>query len=663
MASKKNRTKKKNKNPKANKVQVKKPVRPTLDKWAWISLVAIILLTAFSYSNSLNGELTNWDDEEYVLMNTNIQKLEKENLDLIFSQDMQGNYHPLTMLSLALDYQPLKDENGNTVMEPRKGYPLVDPVPFHLTNLILHILAAILLFFFIFYLLSGNWLAAAIVSLLFAIHPMHVESVAWVTARKDVLYAFFFFAGLWSYLGYVRKKNYLLLLLSFTLFAASCLSKPAAVVFPLILFLIDYWEGRNFEMKAVLEKIPFLITSVIIGRLTVKYQGVEAIGDWDRFSLWERIMYAGHSFMGYIVKFFYPVPLKIFYPYPTFGNPPIETQIAPFAALAIVGAAIYFGRKQKALLFGTFFYLLTVALVLQFVSVGGAVMAERYTYLPYIGLSFILAYYISQAFNSTQYKTLGLGALIVVLVGSLAFATITFKRTEVWQNADNLYTSILETHPKLHGMRLNRGNYYLGTEQYGKALEDYKRAIKIKPNNSDPYFNIALIHNYNERYARAVEVLDTAISVNKSDYSLFSARANNLRLLGKNKRALKDYNRAIALYNSDPMTYLNRGICYFAFSDWDNAYSDFSKAASIQPRLPDAYNNMGFVHSQKGENEEAMKMFQKTLALNPNHPNALINVSQIHFNSGNIEKAIEFAQKAQTAGAKINPEYLKQIGI
>jgi tetratricopeptide (TPR) repeat protein len=409
--------------------------------------------------------------------------------------------------------------------------------------------------------------------------------------------------------------------------------------------------------------VPFFIVSLIIGQLTVKYQGVEAIGDWDRFSLWERIMYAGHSFTGYIIKFFYPIPLKIFYPYPKFGNPPIETQIAPFAALIIVALAIYFGRRHKALLFGALFYLFSVGLVLQFVSVGGAVMAERYTYLPYVGLSFILAYYITKALSSKKNGKLGMAALALVLVGSLAFARISYKRTAVWQNADRLYTSILKTHPQLHGMRLNRGNYYLATQQYEKALKDYETAIRIKPNNSDPYYNISLIHNYNKRYKRAVEVLDTAIMVNKSDYSLFTARAKNLSLLGKNKRALKDFNRAIEIFDSDPMTYLNRGICHFAFNDWDKAYSDFSKAAAIEPRLPDAFNNMGYVHIRKGENQEALKMFRKTLSLQPNHPNALLNISQVHFGEGDLEKASEFAKRAQNAGAAVNPEYLKQLGI
>ena len=626
-----------------------------------IGLLAILLLGLWAYWPSLDGEFTSWDDEEYVLLNQSIHELNAENIAEIFKTPIQGNYHPLTMLSLGISYEQKVDANGKGQVHPRKGYPLPKEQAFHWGNLILHLMSTLILGFFIFFLFGGKWIPAVFVAGIFALHPMHVESVAWITGRKDVLYGLFFISGLWAYLAYLRQKSYLFLGLSFVLFSASLLSKPAAVAFPLILIVLDLWEGRKFSGRMMLEKLPFFIGSLIIGMLTVRYQSVDAIGDWERFSLWERIMYASHSFVGYILKFFYPEPLKIFYPYPKFGDPPLATQLAPLAALFILVASVLLYKRNRFISLGLFFYLATIALVLQFVSVGGAIMAERYTYIPYIGLSLPIAWFLNQLIGNTKSVNIGRGVTAMAFAALILFSWLSRERTPIWQNGEALYSSVLEIHPNLHGMLLNRGNYYLDLNQYDKALSDYNRAIEVKPKDSDALFNVALIHNYKRDFEKAVEMLDRALALNKGDYSLYASRGDNYKELGKFRKAIGDYTQAIQLYDRDALPFLNRGICFFSINKAEEARRDFIRVTELQPNSPEGFNNVGYLLLQQEDFENSRKYLEQALQIDADNVNALSNMAIYHGMQGQKAKARKYIEKLRAMGNRVDQVYLENL--
>ena len=274
-----------------------------------ISVAVIIIVTYFVFSPSLQNDFTNWDDPTYVTDNplvVNNAVPVKE----IFKTPVSLNYHPVTILSLAWNYQ-----NGK-----------LNPKGYHEENVIFHLLNTLLVFLFIFLLTRRNLLMAAIVALFFGIHPMHVESVSWVSERKDVLYVFFFLAGLITYLRFLDTKRILWYILTLLLFVLSCLSKGMAVVFPVIMLLIDYLRNDKLQLKIIFNKIPFFVLSLVFGVISFRIQSGGAIADMQVFTIFQRMMFASYGAIMYVVKFFAPVNLSAFYPYPTLdrnGNIPL----------------------------------------------------------------------------------------------------------------------------------------------------------------------------------------------------------------------------------------------------------------------------------------------------------------------------------------------------
>ena len=300
-----------------------------------VLLILIILITFISFYPSLSNGFTNWDDTEYVTENPVIFNLNIENIKNIFDFTNEESYRtnilvkslyvPLTMLSFAVDHHFFK----------------FNPFGYHLTNLILHLFNTIFVFWFI-YLLRKNIFMAFFVSLLFGIHPMHVESVAWITERKDVLYSFFFLLSLISYVYYVRKNHIILLIITFILFTLSLLSKPMAITLPVLLILIDFYEKRKFEKKTIFEKIPFFILSFIEVLISFKISSIyKTVKDSDvQRSFFYGVGLAGYGFLFYIKKMFAPVNLSPIYPHTaqikTFSNLPLFFKLSPAISAGII---------------------------------------------------------------------------------------------------------------------------------------------------------------------------------------------------------------------------------------------------------------------------------------------------------------------------------------
>src|SRR5215203_314134 len=290
----------------------------------WFFLVAA--LTAVCLWPMLSNEFTNWDDEFYVLNN---QLLRGPDWKGIFSQPVLGNYHPLTILSYAFNF----------------SISGLDPFSYLLVNYLFHIVNTLLVFYFIWNISGKNKVIAAFVALAFGIHPMHVESVAWVAERKDVLYTFFFLLSLiqyWIFLTNAKNKN---LLFCFLFFVLSLLSKPAAIVLPLVLFLLDYWYGQSLK-KNIVFKIPFFALSIIFGIITVSIQSSSAMAGLSVFSIIDRLFFACYVLMIYFVRFFVPYPLSAFHPFPitNFAGWPIY--LSPIFVVVLL-VALWFLRKNK----------------------------------------------------------------------------------------------------------------------------------------------------------------------------------------------------------------------------------------------------------------------------------------------------------------------------
>ncbi len=564
-----------------------------------LMLLGILVLTFVCFTPSLHENFTNWDDQDYVTENPYVVNLDGKSIKAMFTQSIAANYHPLTILSLAMNYQ-MTGLNASS---------------YHWTNLILHLINTFLVFYFAFLLFNRKAAGALLVAFLFAVHPMHVESVAWVAERKDVLYTLFFVWALITYLQYLSSKKMSLYVATLVLFVLSCLSKPTAVMLPIILLLVDYLKHRDWKMKVLLEKLPFFIGAVIFGFITVNIQSKSAIGDFETHSIIEKFLFAAYGTFMYIAQMFAPFKLSAFHPYPvagtTFSNPVFY--LALVAVLALAGLAFWSLRKTRVVAFGLLFYGAMIALTLQFVQVGSALISDRYTYVAYIGLFVILGWLLNEFLgkeNLSDGKRYGvLGAVGVV---GLLFCFLTFNRCAIWQNSGNLWTDVLKSYPDSKIAHNNLGNYY---------VDDLKQNDK------------GMVH------------LNKAVELDPGYYKGRVARGKLFRRIKKHPEALADYNVAIGLKPNDDEAYNNRGNIYFETQQYDKALADYQKVMEINPSEAKAYGNSGAIYFQRGNFQKALELLDKALALNPGYQDALVNQGVTYAKVNQPQKAIESFNK------------------
>ncbi|HWY97783.1 MAG TPA: hypothetical protein VNY36_01750, partial [Bacteroidia bacterium] len=426
--------------------------KPVINTYIYLGVA--VLATLICFSNAFKNDFTNWDDVQYVTENNLLKSLSWDNIKAIFSNlSIMGNYHPLAIVSLAIDYHFTK----------------LNAQGFHTTSIIIHLLNVALVFFFV-QLLTKKPSIAFITALLFGIHPMHVESVAWVAERKDVLYVFFYMASLIAYLYYIKSptKKVLFIALSFLLFGFSLLSKAQAVTLPVVLLLIDYFKDRKIELKTILEKIPFFLLALVMGYVAVLAQKkTGAIQDIPNNPLFERILYASYSFLEYGWKLIYPGSLSAYYPYPT--SPSVLDYIAPFVAIGLVALVVKY-YKNRTVVFGAGFFVVNIFLLLQLLPVGGAMMAERYSYLCSIGLFFIASKSAVDLLENKKYDTYKY-ILMAVMVGYGGYlANATYQRNKVWKNSELLWEDVIRQHKDVPIAYNNLGSYFQKHEKLDSAL-------------------------------------------------------------------------------------------------------------------------------------------------------------------------------------------------
>jgi tetratricopeptide (TPR) repeat protein len=491
------------------------------------------------------------------------------------------------------------------------------------------------------------------VAVLFGVHPMHVESVAWISERKDVLYSFFFLSGLITYLKYQNvsnnnKRKYLWLAVAFLLFILSCLSKAMAMVFPLVLILIKFCtyqpKGNNpvkesiseaFSLKNLVPLIPFFIVALFFGFLAI------SINKFNTFSLWHRIQFASYGFIMYIVKFFIPVNQVAIYPYPTqpeYDNGAFGTilMLAPFVLIAISGLVVYSLRKTKLFVFGLGFFLVTIIIVLQIISVGVAIMADRYTYLSYIGLAFIPAMLIGEHVTKKRMPLFILTGCFIILMMILSQ-----KQTEVWSNSETLWTRVIELHPTQETPRSIRGIYYSKRSKRTnnvkekklyeeKALEDFKIAIKAGTPRADVCEGAGCIYGSRGDFNNALFCLNKAIQMKPQKGSAYFNRAITLGSLNRNEEAIKDYTLALVYAPQNAIEIItNRSNLFLITGRYKEAIADFDYLISIDNKNFLFYYNRAVSRQQTNDIPGAISDYQKALQLQPDDQLSKIQLQKL----------------------------------
>ena len=532
----------------------------------WLIVTLILLITFVAYSPSLqNGMLKTWDDQAYVTNNALIKNLDGTSIIKIFKEDrgLYANYHPLTTLSLAVNYHFSEDK----------------PFGYHFTNLLLHILNTLLVFLFIFRLSKNNIVIASVSSLLFGINPIHVESVAWISERKDVLYAFFYLASIIAYQKFLQKSDWKFYFLSLFIFLFSMLSKAMAASLPLVLLLICYIETRKWQLKYILDKIPFLIIAVALGYYALQIQADgNAIGS-ETFPFLRRILHAGYGFSVYIFKILLPVNLSAFYPYPyPLINGAWVTNSIPVTFYAtfvttitlLVFSVLGFFSKNKSLNaigIGLLFFAITIALLLQFLPVGRAIMADRYSYIPSIGIFFILGYFINLLHQ--KWPKVSIILIIVVLYAAALFVR-TIQQCKVWKNDETLWGNAIGIYPNDNRIALvyeNRAIYYQLLGKPKEALSDFLKVAEWNPKNANTLQLIGKIYGKDlNDLTNSIQYFEAAYSLMPKDLNLIQDMVTAYGIKGDFGKSLEysfiglkvDAKNAFLLYNAG-ITYTNMG--------------------------------------------------------------------------------------------------------
>lgn len=539
--------------------------------WGVLAIVFVAFLPA------LSNDFVNWDDPKYVLDNNIIKDLSAKGIKAMFSSFYGGNYHPFTALSNAIEFKLFG----------------LNPKPFHFFNLVLH-LANTFLVYRLIRLLATDIRIALTVALLFGIHPMHVESVAWISERKDVLYTFFYLLATLKYFEYrnAEQKSIKLYAGVFMLFLCSLLSKSAAVVFPVTLVLIDLYLDKKIIFASLINKIPFFVLSAIFGLVALRSQGDDgALSDLTTvFSYTDRFFLICYSLMFYVAKLFLPFQLTAFYAYPVkeVGQMlPALYYITPVVILAL--AVITFKVKQfkNIFVFGFLFYLANIILVIQLVPIGQAMVSERYSYMPYIGLFFIIAhvfYYLRDKYDYLKY--LGIGFLIICGAG-------TFGRTQVWKDGITLWNDVVKKDAKIAFAYYNLGNAHKNNKDFKGAINAYSGAVTADGNYTMAYFNRA--HAYADilRHEEAIADYTKVIGLKTKSQEAFYNRAVSYAALKQYDAAIADYTASLELKPQDAAAYYSRGNMKAFKGAFEEAIPDYTKAIELDSKMSDAYNNRG----------------------------------------------------------------------
>lgn len=625
-----------------------------LNRFTWV-LLGLIVLTFIAYLPAISAGFVNWDDKLYVSENEFIRSLSWENIVAMFSHFSAGNYHPLTIFSFALNYQM-----GG-----------MEPTVYHGTNILFHLLDVGLVLYFMYKLTNKNLLIAAITAFFFAIHPMHVESVAWISSRKDVLYVCFFVLGLIYYLKYLDKQSWKQLVTVGIFCVLACLSKPAAVVFPFSLMLIDYFKDRKLlSKKVILEKVPFFLIAAAFGLLTLLAQdSAGAVDDQSKFSFINKILFASYSLMTYLYKAFIPLNQACYYPYPDVSmGLSWAFYVAP---LVVVGVAVlgWMSRKTgKAVIFGLLFFLANLLLVLQLLTVGGAIMAERYTYVPYIGLFFIVATGFSWLWNQQagKWKNYRIPAAVALGLMAAAFTFLNFQQAKVWTNGGTLWTQAISSFPvaRCYG---NRADYYKKEGQREKALPDLNKALEIK--GADPGYLLSrgtLLFDMG-RDQDAINDFVLGLQNSPDDEEECELYVNMGSVYGRLQnypKSLESFNQALAIDPNSKNGLINRGILLSLQGKLDASLADYEKYLEVNPLDPDyrVFNGMGSIYFNKGQHAKALPYFTQAIETGKADAGTYMNRSQSYFVLGDKANAIKDAKTAQQKGHRVTQAYFDQLG-
>jgi len=608
----------------------------------------VLIATALLYLLALDNGFTNWDDDRQVVANPVIRDLSPEGLKDIFSSFTVSLYQPLTSLVFAVQYRFFE----------------LDPRAYHTVNVLLH-LANILLVYVLVRSLSQRTAIALIVAALFAVHPLQVEVVAWVSSQSILLSTLFYLGALIVYLTYAKSSRMWHLAVVWVLFLLALLAKSSAATLPLVLVVIDLYLGRRPARRVLLEKVPFVLLSVVFGVVAVYARGgASHLQDFAlRYSLLERVCIVSYSCLWYAGKLFYPANLSVFYPFPSKpeGWLPVVFYLAPLILVALAVAIWFSGRHRRLLAFAALFMVASLVLVIQVVPISELMVCDRYAYVPCIGLFFLAGTVIVRITSRGRaWKAMTLVSLAVA-VGLLGHAT--FRRVKVWKDSLTLWNDVISKRTDLWVAYLNRGLAEAEAGRHEAAIADLDAALQLNPNSDLALNNRAGCYAYLGNWRAALRDFDDAIRVKpKPDYLINRGIAK--RKMGDPAGAIEDLTAVIA---ADPRSV--RALCERADSfreagNWTAAIGDYESVLRLYPAHSHAALWLGAVLLQSGDTEQAVTLLNRAIDLGHGDlGSAYLFLGIAYQRLGRTELAIEALRRSQERGDLRATAELQRIGV
>jgi tetratricopeptide (TPR) repeat protein len=565
----------------------------------WAIPIGLVLAIFAVYGQTLRFGFVNYDDPDYVTGNAHVRGgITFDGIGWAFRHSFAGNWFPLTWLSHMLDVQLYGLDAGLH----------------HLTNIAIHALTAVLLFLVLLRKTKERW-PSAMVAALFALHPLHVESVAWIAERKDVLSALFWVLTLGAYANYVARPSRMRYGLTLLAFALGLMAKPMLVTLPLVLFLLDYWPfARGWK---VLEKLPFLALSGVSCVITfLVHREAGATASLDVVPAGLRIENALVSYAVYIVKVFWPSDLAVFYPYSR-GGLALQAAFAGAALLAITVVAVRMAGKRPYLIFGWLWYLVTLVPVIGLLQVGAQARADRYTYIPLIGLSVAMVWGAAEVLSPWPRTRAGVGAAVCVVC-----AVMTSVQASYWQDGVALFRHAVEV---TNDNYIARFNLAAALDERGEGVEAAKQlteAVRIEPRFAMARAALGQLLAKQGEAPEALVQLKKALELSPSTASIHFRLATVLADTGNTDEAIPEFLETVRLDHSNADAYYNLGIARFQQGSLAEAAADFAEVVRLHPDDAPGHFNLGIALARLGRIRESIAEVSEAVRIQPDLPGA-----------------------------------------
>ncbi len=648
---------------------------PNMRYGTWIA-VGLVAVCVTIYGRTIYHDFVNYDDPAYITQHHLVkQGLTSEGFRAAFTTPHSYNWHPLTTLSHMLDCQLFGSESA-------AGH--------HAVNLVLHAASAVVLFLALRWMTGSLW-PSALVAALFAVHPLGVESVAWISERKNVLSTLLWFATLAAYSHYVRKATLGRYLLVVATLALGMMSKQMLVTVPCTLLLLDYWPLRRMQFGQeppsepppavasrswlVIEKLPLLAVSFIGSAMVLWAQGNTQL-TLDTLPLVPRIENALITYVAYLGKLVWPADLIVYYPLRAADLPPAEMAKALFPAaamsggvlLAISAACIWQWRKRPYLIVGWLWYLGTLVPVIGIVQVGHQSMADRYTYVPLVGIYMMFAWSAAEFVERRESARIWVAGVAVAVL--MVLSVVTFNQVGHWRDTKTLFTHVLSVNDDNSVAHHSIAESLYKEQRFDEALYHIKRAIELRPSEPRPYLSLGYVYYRQRKFGPALESYNRGIAIRPDLPFALNGRALVYLALGDFAKALADVQRALELdpHNQDARHFKELMLGKIALRDGDlpAAQSHFRLATTIDDQEDTTWVFLGMIAASQGRTSEAILAYREALARAPNSIEANVNLANLLITAPdhalrNATEAVQLAENVCRLTQYTRPDLLNTL--